>query len=184
MARSCAGRSTVDQSTLTGESLPIDRGPGDPVFTGTINQFGAIEVAAEKVGEATTFGQVLKLVAQARRKRAKLEKTADRLARYFLPVVELVAGATLLAGYLLGWPDVWSRTVAVLVVACPCGLVLATPAAMLAQPRLAGAARRADQGRYRDREPRRLRHLRLRQDRHAHPGPAGLQEPDPLGRPR
>jgi P-type Cu+ transporter len=127
-----AGRSTVDQSALTGESLPIDKGPDDPVFTGTINQFGAIEVAAEKVGDETTFGQVLRLVAQAKRRKAKLEKTADRLARYFLPAVELAAGATLLIGYLVGWPDVWSRTVAVLVVACPCGLVLATPAAMLA----------------------------------------------------
>ena len=127
-----AGRSTVDQSTLTGESLPVDRGPGDPVFNGTINQYGTIEVDAEKVGDGTTLGQVLRLVAQARRRRAKLEKTADRLARWFLPVVEVVAGATLLMGYLLGWPDVWSRTVAVLVVACPCGLVLATPAAMLA----------------------------------------------------
>jgi P-type Cu+ transporter len=126
------GRSTVDQSALTGESLPIDKGPGDPVFTGTINQFGAIEVAAEKVGSETTFGQVLRLVAQAKRRKAPIEKTADRLARYFLPLVELVAGGTLIAGYLAGWPDVWSRTVAVLVVACPCGLVLATPAAMLA----------------------------------------------------
>jgi HflK protein len=126
------GRSTVDQSALTGESLPIDKGPGDSVFTGTINQFGAIEVAAEKVGGDTTFGQVLRLVAQAKRRKAPLEKTADRLARYFLPLVELVAGGTLLVGYLAGWPDVWSRTVAVLVVACPCGLVLATPAAMLA----------------------------------------------------
>ena len=126
------GRSTVDQSALTGESLPIDKGPGDPVFTGTINQFGAIEVVAEKVGGDTTFGQVLRLVAQAKRRKAPLEKTADRLARYFLPLVELVAGGTLLVGYLAGWPDVWSRTVAVLVVACPCGLVLATPAAMLA----------------------------------------------------
>ncbi|MHB1560845.1 MAG: cation-translocating P-type ATPase family protein, partial [Isosphaeraceae bacterium] len=130
--RILVGRSTVDQSALTGESLPIDRGPGDPVFTGTINQFGAVEILAEKVGDETTFGQVLRLVAKARRKRANLEKTADRLARYFLPVVELVAIATLAAGYLLGWPDVWGRTVAVLVVACPCGLVLATPAAMLA----------------------------------------------------
>src|SRR5439155_5873824 len=91
-----------------------------------------IEVDTEKVGADTTFGQVLHLVAQARRRKARLEKVADRLARYFLPVVELVAGATLLLGYLAGWPDVWSRTVAVLVVACPCGLVLATPAAMLA----------------------------------------------------
>jgi Cu+-exporting ATPase len=126
------GRSTVDQSPLTGESLPIDKGPGDPVFTGTLNQFGVIEVDAEKVGSETTFGQVLKLLSQATRRKARLEKLADRLARYFLPVVELVAGATLLIGYLAGWPDVWSRTVAVLVVACPCGLVLATPAAMLA----------------------------------------------------
>jgi Cu+-exporting ATPase len=126
------GYSTVDQSTLTGEPLPVDKGPSDPVFTGTLNQYGVIEVDALKVGAETTFGQVLKLVDQARRRKATLEKTADRLARYFLPVVELAAGATLLCGYLAGWPDVWLRTVAVLVVACPCGLVLATPAAMLA----------------------------------------------------
>src|SRR5262249_2979781 len=130
--RIVTGRSTVDQSALTGESLPIDKGPGDPVFTGTVNQFGVIEVDAEKVGSETTFGQVLRLVAQAKRRKARLKKVADRLARYFLPVVDLVAAATLLMGYLAGWPDVWSRTVAVLVVACPCGLVLATPAAMLA----------------------------------------------------
>jgi Cu+-exporting ATPase len=130
--RVATGRSTVDQSALTGESLPVDKGPSDPVFTGTLNQFGVIELDAEKVGGETTFAQVLRLVDQARRRKAKLEKTADRLARYFLPAVELAAGATLLWGYLAGWPDVWSRVVAILVVACPCGLVLATPAAMLA----------------------------------------------------
>jgi Cu+-exporting ATPase len=86
-----AGRSTVDQSALTGESLPIDKGPGDSVFTGTVNQFGVIEVDAAKVGDETTFGQVLKLVSQAKRRKARLEKLADRLARYFLPVVEAVA---------------------------------------------------------------------------------------------
>ncbi len=127
-----AGRSSVDQAALTGESLPVDKGSGDPVYNGSLNQFGAIEVRAEKVGHETTFGQVLRLVAEAQRHKAPLQRTADRLAGYFLPVVETVAGLTLLAGYLLGWPDVWLRAVAVLVVACPCALVLATPAAILA----------------------------------------------------
>jgi P-type Cu+ transporter len=127
-----AGRSTVDQAALTGESLPVDKGAGDPVYTGTFNQFGVIEVRAEKVGHETTLGQVLRLAAEAQHRKSPLERTADRLARYFLPVVEAVAGLTLAAGYLLGWPDVWFRTVAVLVVACPCALILATPAAVLA----------------------------------------------------
>jgi Cu+-exporting ATPase len=127
-----SGRSTVDQSALTGESFAVDKGPADPVFTGTLNQFGVIKVRAEKVGRDTTFGQVVRMVSQARRKKADVERLADRLARYFLPAVEVAAAATLLAGYVLGWPDVWSRAVAVLVVACPCALILATPAAMLA----------------------------------------------------
>ncbi len=126
------GRSTVDQSALTGESIPVDKGPDDLVFTGTLNQYGVIEVRAEKVGHETTFGLVLKLVAQASKRKAPLERVADRLARYFLPVVETVAGLTLLAGWIFGWPDMWLRAVAVLVVACPCALILATPAAVLA----------------------------------------------------
>ena len=127
-----AGRSGVDQSALTGESMPVDKGPGDPVFTGTVNQFGLLEVRAEKVGHESTLGQVLRMVAEAQHRKAPLERQADRYARYFLPVVEVVAGLTVLAGYLLKWPDTWSRAVAVLVVACPCALILATPAAVLA----------------------------------------------------
>ena len=126
------GRSTVDQSALTGESMPVDKGVGDPVFTGTVNRFGLIEVRAEKVGHESTLGQVLRMVAEAQHRKAPLEKTADRYARYFLPVVEVVAISTVIAGYALGWPDKWSRAVAVLVVACPCALILATPAAILA----------------------------------------------------
>src|SRR4051794_10720558 len=84
-----SGRSTVDQSALTGESFPVDKGPADPVFTGTLNQFGVIEVRAERVGRDTTFGQVVRMVSQARRKKADVERLADRLARYFLPAVEI-----------------------------------------------------------------------------------------------
>jgi Cu+-exporting ATPase len=127
-----AGRSAVDQAALTGESAPVDKGPGEPVYTGTINQFGRIEVRAEKVGHETTLGQVLRLVAEAQHRKAPLQRTADRYARYFLPVVQAVALLTLLAGYWRGWPDTWHRAVAVLVVACPCALILATPAAILA----------------------------------------------------
>ncbi|CAN5715573.1 hypothetical protein BH23PLA1_BH23PLA1_15300 [soil metagenome] len=127
-----AGRSTVDQAALTGESVPVDKGPGEAVFTGTINQFGTLEIRAEKVGHDTTFGQVLRLVADAQRRKAPLHRTADRLARHFLPVVLGVAFLTVLAGYTLGWTDTWMRAVAVLVVACPCALILATPAAVMA----------------------------------------------------
>ena len=127
-----SGRSSVDQSALTGEALPVDKGPGEPVYSGTVNLFGRLEIVAERVGHGTTLGQVLKLVADARKKKAPLERTADKYARYFLPVVEVVAGLTVAAGLILGWSDVWHRAVAVLVVACPCALILATPATVLA----------------------------------------------------
>ena len=120
------GRTTVDQSALTGESLPVDKGIGDEVYTGTLNQHGAVEFTVEKIGGETTFGQLLRLVDEAERRKAPLERTADRYARYFLPAVLTCAGLTyLVTGEIL-------RTVAVLVVACPCALILATPAAVLA----------------------------------------------------
>jgi Cu+-exporting ATPase len=130
--RVVAGRSSVDQSTLTGEPIPADVGPGDAVFTGTLNQFGQLECRAERVGAESTWGQVVRLVAEAQRRKAPIQRTADRYARWFLPIVEGVAWLTLIAGWWLGWPDTWQRAVAVLVVACPCALVLATPAAVLA----------------------------------------------------
>ena len=126
------GRSTVDQSTLTGEPIPVDRGPGEDVYTGTINQYGQIEVRAERVGHDSTFGQVLALVADAQARKAPLQRVADRLAGYFLPFVLGAAGVTVVVGWLLGWPDAGERAVAVLVVACPCALILATPAAVMA----------------------------------------------------
>jgi Cu+-exporting ATPase len=147
------GRSAVDQSALTGESLPVDKGPGDEVLAGALNQFGALTIEARRVAEQTVAGRVVELTARALKDKAPLERTADRLARYFLPVVLSLALFTFLVslGYRwlslpresrLGLADV-TRSVypalSVLVVACPCALILATPAAIIAAlGRLAG----------------------------------------------
>jgi Cu+-exporting ATPase len=147
------GRSAVDTSALTGESLPVDRGPGDEVLAGTLNQFGALVIEARRVAEQTVVGRVIELTARALRDKASLERTADRLARYFLPVVLGLAALTFLGALFLNL-GYWSGTrrgfaeaaalsidptLAVLVVACPCALILATPAAVIAAlGRLAG----------------------------------------------
>lgn len=132
--RVTSGTSSVDQSALTGESLPVDKTGGDRVFAGTLNQFGALVVSVEKVGEATTFGQVVQLVGAAAARKAPLERTADRLARYFLPVVLALAAATLIGWRIKSgsWNAGWMPALGVLVVACPCPLVLATPCAVMA----------------------------------------------------
>ena len=147
------GSSTVDTSALTGESLPVDRGPGDEVLAGTLNQFGALVIEARRVAEQTVVGRVIELTARALRDKATLERTADRLARYFLPVVLALAALTFVGALFLNL-GYWSGTrrgfaeaaalsidptLAVLVVACPCALILATPAAVIAAlGRLAG----------------------------------------------
>ncbi len=132
--RVVSGTTSVDQSALTGESLPVDKHAGDLVFAGTLNQFGAVVVAVDKVGGETTFGQVVQLVASATARKAPLERTADRLAKYFLPVVLLAAAATLVGWRIKSgtWEAGWMPALAVLVVACPCPLVLATPSAVMA----------------------------------------------------
>jgi Cu+-exporting ATPase len=148
------GRSAVDTSALTGESLPADKGPGDEVLAGTLNQFGALTIEARRVAEQTVVGRVAELTARALKDKAPLERTADRLARYFLPVVLGIAALTFAVGVAANWQAL-TRAVgdermevlrsavrpalAVLVVACPCALILATPAAILAAlGRLAG----------------------------------------------
>src|SRR5580704_722374 len=129
-----AGISTVDQSALTGESLPVDKQAGCEVFTGTLNQYGSLSVVAKKIGAETTLAKVVELVAQATQQKTPLERTADRLARVFLPFVLGAALLTLFAWWLIAgdWRDAVRPALAVLVVACPCPLILATPTAVIA----------------------------------------------------
>ncbi len=151
------GRSAVDMSALTGESVPVDKGTGDEILAGSLNQFGALTIKAERVGEHTVVGRVIELTAQALKDKANIERTADRLARFFLPAVLAIAAVTFLGGLLyhgtgffraadlpkLGFMQALRLavypTLAVLVVACPCALILATPASIMAAlARLAG----------------------------------------------
>ncbi len=121
-----SGGSSVDQSPITGESVPADKAPGDKVFAGTINLHGAMELAVERLGEDTTLDRVIHLVEEAEAAKAPAQRLADRYATFFVPIVLVAAGATFWAT-----KDVM-RAVAVLVVACPCALVLATPTAVAA----------------------------------------------------
>ncbi len=143
------GRSALDVSALTGESLPVDAEPGNEVLAGSLNQFGALTIEARRVAEHTVVGRVIELTARALRDKSSMERTADRMARYFLPVVLALAAVTFFGGVLLNLRSARTLaeaarasidpTLAVLVVACPCALILATPAAIIAAlGRLAG----------------------------------------------
>jgi Cu+-exporting ATPase len=121
-----AGHATVDQSTITGESMPADVGPGARVFAATLARLGSLRVRATHVGPDTTFGRIISMVEEAETHRADVQRWADRFSAYYLPVVVAIAGLTLLVRH-----DVLA-TAAVLVVACSCSFALATPVAMLA----------------------------------------------------
>ncbi|MEK6238581.1 MAG: cation-translocating P-type ATPase, partial [Planctomycetales bacterium] len=127
-----AGESDVDQSALTGESLPVDKLPGDEAHAGTLNGHGSLEIRADRVGSETTLGQVIRLLAEASQRKAPIERTADRYAKWFLPTVLSLAGLTFLYTNWGAEETIWEPTLSVLVVACPCALILATPAAALA----------------------------------------------------
>ena len=120
------GETSVDQSIMTGESLPVDKSIGESVFCGTINQFGSIDIKATKVGEDSSLHKLIHMVQEAENKKAPMARIADKCASYLVPVALIIA---IIAGFVT--KDI-IRAVTVLVVFCPCALVLATPTAIMA----------------------------------------------------
>ena len=138
-----SGHSAVDESMLTGESLPVERSVGDPVFCGTINQMGRLVFRAERVGVDTTLFQIVKMVEEVQSSKPPIQRLADRVSSVFVPVVIVLAILTF-AGWLVAGGDLWEAIrngVAVLIIACPCALGLATPTAIMA-----GSGRGAELG--------------------------------------
>ena len=120
------GETSVDQSIMTGESLPVDKGVGEEVFCGTINRFGSIDISATKVGENSSLQKLIRMVQDAEHKQAPMQRIADRVASWLVPVALLIA----ILSYVFTGNIVTAVTV--LVVFCPCALVLATPTAIMA----------------------------------------------------
>ena len=131
-ARIESGRTTIDESMLTGESVPVERSAGDLVLAGTVNYDGAIAARVESAGSETTLAQIARLVEQAQSSRAPMERLADRASAIFVPIVLVLSLATF-AGWIFTTHNISqaiASTVAVLVIACPCAMGLAVPAAL------------------------------------------------------
>ncbi|MBI5583500.1 MAG: copper-translocating P-type ATPase [Deltaproteobacteria bacterium] len=129
------GQSAVDESMLTGESLPVDKKPGDEVIGATLNKSGSFLFEATRIGEETALAQIIRLVEQAQGSKAPIQRLADRVAGIFVPVVMTIAVSTFLVWYFWGPPPTLTMAmlnfVAVMIIACPCALGLATPTAIM-----------------------------------------------------
>ncbi len=129
------GSSAVDESMLTGEPLQVTKRAGDKLIGATMNTSGALVMRSQRVGSATVLAQIVQLVAQAQRSRAPMQRMADQVAGYFVMAVVAIAVLTLLAWGFFGPPPSWVyglvNAVAVLIIACPCALGLATPMSIM-----------------------------------------------------
>jgi heavy metal translocating P-type ATPase len=139
------GRSAVDESLVTGESMPVSKTSGDVVIGGTLNQSGGLVITAEKVGSDTVLSRIVSMVAEAQRSRAPIQRTADRVAGYFVPAVIGIAVIAFAVWVLVGPNPPFATglivAVTVLIIACPCALGLATPMSIMV-----GVGRGASQG--------------------------------------
>ena len=129
------GASSLDESMVTGESIPVDKGPGDPVIGSTLNTTGFFRFRATKVGKDCVLAQIVRLVQEAQGSKAPIQRLADIIASYFVPAVMLIAISTFTGWFILG-PDpelthAFVSMVAVLIIACPCALGLATPTSIM-----------------------------------------------------
>jgi Cu+-exporting ATPase len=133
--RVVSGASSVDESMLTGEPLPVEKSAGDRVVGATVNQTGALVIAAERVGAESLLSQIVAVVAEAQRSRAPLQRMADRVSIWFVPAVVVISIVAFIAWYFLGPPPSLAfaivNAVAVLIIACPCALGLATPISIM-----------------------------------------------------
>ncbi len=127
------GNSAVDQSALTGESIPVEKNAGDKVIAATINKTGFFKFKAEKVGDDTTLAQIIQLVEDASSSKAPIAKMADKISGIFVPVVICIAVAATIVWLLLGYPFEFALSIgiSILVISCPCALGLATPVAIM-----------------------------------------------------